>query len=416
MIFGMPTALFPVLALDVFKVGPVGFGLLAAAPGVGAFFGALLSGWVSSVRRVGRAVILAVIVWGLAITGFGLATFSFPLALLLIAIAGAADVLSAVFRSTILQLGTPDELRGRVTSIHLLVVTSGPRLGDLEATGVAAIFGAQFSVVSRAACSAWSGWASWPGPFPSCGGRPARSLAAQKVTTLRRPSPARSRSKAASTSSRPIRALDQALDRQASSQLQPGVAREVDRSDRKAVVAAEDRAAAVDEREHLEAGPDPERCHPDEDGGAARWQEPDRLVDRCRQADRLEREVRSGPASGSDLGLGRGRVGSGQDDVSRTELPGQLELGRHPVDGDDRIRPGQDRAHHGRQADAAEADHDDAGPGRHLGGLGHGADAGRHAAADQCRDLRRRARRASGSRQLAGTTIASASVPIPQYG
>lgn len=148
MIFGMPTALFPVLALNVFMVGPIGFGLLAAAPGVGAFAGALLSGWVSGVRRTGRAVILAVIVWGLAITGFGLATFSFPLALLLIAIAGAADVLSAVFRSTILQLGTPDELRGRVTSIHLLVVTSGPRLGDLEATSVAAVFGAQFSVVS----------------------------------------------------------------------------------------------------------------------------------------------------------------------------------------------------------------------------------------------------------------------------
>jgi hypothetical protein len=59
MIFGMPTALFPVLALDVFKVGPIGVGLLAAAPGVGAFFGALLSGWVSRVRRTGRAVALA---------------------------------------------------------------------------------------------------------------------------------------------------------------------------------------------------------------------------------------------------------------------------------------------------------------------------------------------------------------------
>jgi MFS family permease len=148
MIFGMPTALFPVLALDVFKVGPVGVGLLAAAPGVGAFIGALLSGWVSRVRRTGRAVALAVIVWGLAIAGFGLATFSFPLALGLLAIAGAADVLSAVFRSTIIQLEAPDELRGRVMSIHMLVVTSGPRMGDLEATGVASLFGAQVSVVS----------------------------------------------------------------------------------------------------------------------------------------------------------------------------------------------------------------------------------------------------------------------------
>jgi MFS family permease len=148
MIFGMPTALFPVLALDVFRVGPVGVGLMAAAPGVGAFFGALLSGWVSRVRRTGRAVALAVIVWGLAIVGFGLATFSFPLALGFLAIAGAADVLSAVFRSTIIQLEAPDQLRGRVMSIHMLVVTSGPRMGDLEATGVAALFGAQLSVVS----------------------------------------------------------------------------------------------------------------------------------------------------------------------------------------------------------------------------------------------------------------------------
>jgi MFS family permease len=148
MIFGMPTALFPVLALDVFRTGPAGLGLLAAAPAVGALLGALLSGWVSIVRRTGRAVVIAVIIWGLAITGFGLSTFSFALALGFLAIAGAADVLSAVFRSTIVQLETPDELRGRVTAIHILAVTSGPRIGDIEAAGVAAVIGAQASVVS----------------------------------------------------------------------------------------------------------------------------------------------------------------------------------------------------------------------------------------------------------------------------
>lgn len=148
MIFGMPTSLFPALALDVFHAGPAGFGLLAAAPAAGALLGALLSGWVSAVRRIGRGVIIAVLVWGVAITGFGLSVFSFPLALVLLGIAGAADVLSAVFRSTILQLETPDELRGRLTALHGLVVTSGPRLGDIEAAGVAAIIGAQASVVS----------------------------------------------------------------------------------------------------------------------------------------------------------------------------------------------------------------------------------------------------------------------------
>ena len=148
MIFGMPTSLFPVLALEVFRVGPAGLGLLAAAPAIGAFLGALLSGWVSVVRRVGRAVVVAVVVWGLAITAFGLSTFFFPLALVFLAVAGAADVLSAVFRSTVVQLSTPDELRGRVTALHILAVTSGPRIGDIEAAAVAAIVGAQASVVS----------------------------------------------------------------------------------------------------------------------------------------------------------------------------------------------------------------------------------------------------------------------------
>jgi len=148
MIFGMPTSLFPVLALDVFRTGPAGFGLLAAAPAVGAFLGALLSGWVSAVTRTGRAVVAAVVGWGLAITAFGLVTFSFPLALVCLAVAGAADVLSAVFRSTLVQLETPDALRGRIMSIHGLAVTSGPRLGDMEAAGVAALVGPQVAVVS----------------------------------------------------------------------------------------------------------------------------------------------------------------------------------------------------------------------------------------------------------------------------
>ena len=148
MIFGMPTSLFPVLALDVFHTGPAGLGLLAAAPAAGAFLGALFSGWVRTVRRTGRAILLAVAAWGLAITAFGLVTVSFPLALVCLAAAGAADVFSAVFRSSLVQLETPDELRGRVMSIHILVVTSGPRLGDIEAAIVASLTSPQFAVVS----------------------------------------------------------------------------------------------------------------------------------------------------------------------------------------------------------------------------------------------------------------------------
>ena len=148
MIFGMPQSLFPALALDVFHAGPTGLGLLAAAPSVGALLGALLSGWVSRVRRVGFAVVVAVAIWGIAITLFGLSTFSFVLALAFLAVAGGADVLSAVFRSTIVQLAAPDQLRGRIASIHILVVTSGPRIGDIEAAAVASVIGVQASVVT----------------------------------------------------------------------------------------------------------------------------------------------------------------------------------------------------------------------------------------------------------------------------
>jgi MFS family permease len=148
MVFGSPTSLFPQLALTVFNTGPAGYGLLNAAPAVGALIAATLSGWVGRVVRPGRGVVIAVAAWGAGIIGFGLFAASFPLALLCLAIASGADVISAVLRSSILQLTTPDRLRGRLSSIHILVVTSGPRLGDAEAAAMAALAGPQFSVVS----------------------------------------------------------------------------------------------------------------------------------------------------------------------------------------------------------------------------------------------------------------------------
>jgi MFS family permease len=148
MVFGMPGSLFPQLALTVFNVGTAGYGLLTAAPALGALVGAALTGWTSHVRRPGRGVAVSVAGWGAAIAAFGLLAASFPLALLCLAVAGGADVISAVLRASIVQLETPDHLRGRLMSIHTLVVTSGPRLGDAEAAVVAAIAGPQFSVVS----------------------------------------------------------------------------------------------------------------------------------------------------------------------------------------------------------------------------------------------------------------------------
>lgn len=147
MVLGMPSALFPAMGTGVFGGDAVTVGLLYAAPGAGALIGALTSGWVGMVRRQGLAVIVSVVVWGLSIAMFGL-TSLLPLALIMLAIGGFADMVSAIFRGTIVQLTTPDVLRGRVTSLHMAVTAGGPRLGDLESGAVAALTSVRFSVVS----------------------------------------------------------------------------------------------------------------------------------------------------------------------------------------------------------------------------------------------------------------------------
>jgi MFS family permease len=147
MVFGMPRALFPAIGLTVLHGGPSAVGYLFAAPGVGALIGALTTGWVSGINYRGRAVIVAVIIWGVAITAFG---FSHVLwiTLVLLAVAGWADVISAVLRNTILQTTVSEQFRSRIIAIQLAVVQGGPRVGDLESGGVATLAGTQFSVVS----------------------------------------------------------------------------------------------------------------------------------------------------------------------------------------------------------------------------------------------------------------------------
>jgi MFS family permease len=147
MTFGMPRTLFPVLSLTVYHAGATGTGLLNAAVAVGATGAALTAGWLSSARRLGRIVIAAVVAWGLAIAVAG-AVPSLALAMVLLAVAGAADSVSAVCRSTINQTVTPDHMRGRMSSVFSLVVQSGPRLGDVEGGAVASLTSARFSVVS----------------------------------------------------------------------------------------------------------------------------------------------------------------------------------------------------------------------------------------------------------------------------
>jgi MFS family permease len=152
MVFGMPRAVFPVLAATSLHTGPGGLGWLYAAPGAGAVIGTLVTGWVGGTRRLGRVVVAAVAVWGVAITGVGLVPW-LGVALGLLVVAGAADSVSAVCRTTMMQTLTPDHLRGRVNALYSMVVRSGPFLGDLEAGVVAqgfggAAFGAEVAITS----------------------------------------------------------------------------------------------------------------------------------------------------------------------------------------------------------------------------------------------------------------------------
>jgi len=147
MVFGMPRALFPAMAGAVFGGGTVALGFLYAAPGVGALIGAVTTGWVANLRRQGWAVIVAVSVWGAAIALFGLVD-TLWVGLVLLAVAGWADVISAVLRNTILQSSVPERFRSRMSSIQMAVVQGGPRLGDMESGAVATLTSVEFSVIS----------------------------------------------------------------------------------------------------------------------------------------------------------------------------------------------------------------------------------------------------------------------------
>ncbi|MFE5581640.1 MFS transporter [Kitasatospora sp. NPDC056531] len=147
MIFGLPRALFPAIAVTFYGGDARTVGLLVAAPAVGALIGALFSGWVSRVHRQGAAVLAAVSAWGLAIAAFG-ALHNLWLGLLLLAVAGCADTVSMIFRNTMMQVAAPDEMRGRLQGIFTVVVAGGPRLGDFESGAVAALTSPATSVIT----------------------------------------------------------------------------------------------------------------------------------------------------------------------------------------------------------------------------------------------------------------------------
>ena len=147
MVFGMPSALFPALAENHFGGGATTVGYLYAAPYAGALLCSLTSGWTSHVRRQGLAVLVAAGLWGAAITVFGLVD-SLWLALVFLALAGGADLISALFRSAILLSATTESMRGRLAGIEFAQVASAPTLGNVEAGLVASLTSIRFSVVS----------------------------------------------------------------------------------------------------------------------------------------------------------------------------------------------------------------------------------------------------------------------------
>ena len=153
MVFGMPRALFPEMAHVDFggpSQGGLAFALLFAAIPAGAVVGGVLSGWVSHVERQGFAVIVAILVWGLAMVGFGVAAMfasvapaaMLVVAVLMLAIGGAADMASAAFRTSMLQSAAADEVRGRLQGIFIVVVAGGPRIADVGHGAAAVATGA----------------------------------------------------------------------------------------------------------------------------------------------------------------------------------------------------------------------------------------------------------------------------------
>jgi len=147
--FASATALLPIFAAEILHVGARGLGILAASPAAGAVVAGLIMARLGSaaMRKPGAVIIGSIAVYGAATIAFGFSNL-FWLSLSMLALTGAADTVSTVLRQTIRQLVTPDNLRGRMTSVNMMFFMGGPQLGELEAGAVASVFGAQLSVIT----------------------------------------------------------------------------------------------------------------------------------------------------------------------------------------------------------------------------------------------------------------------------
>jgi MFS family permease len=162
-VFGMPNALFPAVA-ERLGGGANVVGLLYAAPSIGSLAVSLVSGWTGRIRRQGIAVYVAVIAWGAFLVLFGFSTVLW-LSLLALGLAGAADTISGIYRTAILQTATPPHMMGRLHGLELTVVATGPSLGDVEAGALASWAGVPFSIIfGGIACIAGVGLMAWRMP------------------------------------------------------------------------------------------------------------------------------------------------------------------------------------------------------------------------------------------------------------
>jgi MFS family permease len=163
-LLGGATALLPIFAKDILQVGPIGLGLLRSAPAVGALTTAIILSHYPVERHIGRKMFGVVAIYGLATTTFALSTW-FPLSLMALVFLGASDAVSVVIRFTLVQLETPDDMRGRVSAINYLFVGSSNTLGEFESGTVAAWLGAVPSVLIGGIGSLVIA-ATWMGLFP----------------------------------------------------------------------------------------------------------------------------------------------------------------------------------------------------------------------------------------------------------
>jgi MFS family permease len=154
MVLAQPRALFPALAYKVYGGGAAAVGLLQSAPAAGAVVAFLFSGWVSRVHRQGLAIMLAILAYDAVVSSVGLTALLWA-GVVFLALSGAADMVSAAYRSTILQVAAPDQLRGRIQGVFIVVVAGGPRAGDFVAGSLASAFGERAALLlGGAACVA----------------------------------------------------------------------------------------------------------------------------------------------------------------------------------------------------------------------------------------------------------------------